>query len=90
MTKFAPHKALKLTDSDKLTFDERVAVHRAACRLSLTDAWGCKGVLQGRNETVGLSGFSRSGCTKLTRSVRLVGISHIHTVAHPTSYLFFA
>ena len=30
MTKLAPHKALKLIASGKLTFDERVVVHRVA------------------------------------------------------------
>jgi len=29
VTKFAPHKALKLIARGKLTFDERVVVHRA-------------------------------------------------------------
>ena len=31
MTKFSPHTALKLIASGKLTFDERVVVHRVAC-----------------------------------------------------------
>jgi len=31
VTKFAPRKALKLIASGKLTFDERVVLHRADC-----------------------------------------------------------
>ena len=30
VTKFAPHKVVKLTSKGKLTFDERVLVHRVA------------------------------------------------------------
>ena len=32
MTKFAPHKTLKLSAYDRLTFVERVVLHRVVCR----------------------------------------------------------
>ena len=37
VTKFAPHKALKLIASGKLTYDERVVLHRVARDMSSFD-----------------------------------------------------
>jgi len=37
VTKFAPHKALKLITPDKVTFDRRVVVHRGELKVRGSD-----------------------------------------------------
>ena len=39
MTKFAPHKALKLIEWGKLTFDERVVLHRVDGGAAASGEW---------------------------------------------------